>query len=111
LFTHCAYINVSSEGVQSIWSPDISDLGHFGPWARLVCRMLAGGCSCINTISRIRVGFGIKVRVRDRCAKVLKCPRNNVNVHQFGPIYHTEIMAEVQCMYADQVIWGGKSGG
>jgi len=30
-----------------------------------------------------------------------------VTAHQFGPIYGTEIITVVQCMYADYVIWGG----
>jgi len=53
-FEHCACINVCVEiqtlmhwlygGVQSLWSRDISFLGHFGPWAWLVCTILVGGC-------------------------------------------------------------------
>ena len=30
--------------------------------------------------------------------------------HQSVPIYRTEIIAIVQCMYAHYVIWGGGSG-
>jgi len=34
-----------------------------------------------------------------------------VTVHQFGPIYRTEIIAIAQCMYGDYVVWGGGSDG
>jgi len=44
---------------------DISVLGHFGAVARLVCRILAIGCSGVSRVSRVR--FRVKVRVRDRC--------------------------------------------
>jgi len=37
---------------------------HFGSWARLVCRILAGGCG-VSMVSKVRVRFRIKVRVRD----------------------------------------------
>ena len=46
---------------------DISVLGHFGPWARLVCRILAGDCSGVSRVSRVRVRLRLKVRVRDGC--------------------------------------------
>ena len=51
------------------------------------------------------------VRVTDRCAKGLKCLWTKVTIHQFGPIYHTEITAIVHWMYADYVIWDVGSGG
>jgi len=35
------------------------------------CAILAGGCSGISTVSRI--GVRVKVTVRDRCVKGLKC--------------------------------------
>jgi len=66
-FSYCACIDVSSEGVQSFQSLDISVLGHFIPWTRLVCRMLAGSCSGISMVSRVMVRFTVKVRVRDQC--------------------------------------------
>jgi len=28
--------------------PEISVFGHFGPWAQLVCRILAGGCGGVS---------------------------------------------------------------
>jgi len=34
-----------------------------------------------------------------------------VTVHQFELICRTEIIAIVQCMYADYVVWGDGSGG
>ena len=34
-----------------------------------------------------------------------------MTVDQFGPIYHTEIITMVRCMYADYVVCGGVSGG
>ena len=34
-----------------------------------------------------------------------------MTIHQFGPIYPTEIIAVVQCMYVDYVIWNGGSCG
>ena len=37
--------------------------------------------------------------------------RTKVTVHQFRPIYHTEIIATVQYMYADYVVWDSGSGG
>jgi len=41
--------------------------GHFGPWARLVCRILASGCSRVSMVSRVGVRFRVKVWVRDAC--------------------------------------------
>jgi len=58
-----------------------------------------------------RVRFRVKVRLRDRCVKGLKCPRIKVTVHQFGPVYPTGIITIVQCMYADYVVWNGGAGG
>jgi len=55
--------------------------------------------------------FRVKVRVRDRCVKGLKCLRTEVTIHQFGPIYPSEIIAIVQCMYADYVVWDDGSDG
>jgi len=46
---------------------DISVLGHFSPWARLVCRILADGCSGVNMVIRVRVRFGVKFRLRGEC--------------------------------------------
>ena len=43
------------------------------------------------------------------CVMGLKYPRIEVTVHQFGPLYSTEIIAMVLCMYANYVIWGGVS--
>ena len=74
----------------------------------VVCRILTSGCSGITTISTVRVRF--KVRVRDRFVKGMKCPRTEVTVHQFGPIYPTELIAVVQCMFADYVVWDGGCG-
>jgi len=92
---------------------DISVLGHFGPWTWLDCRILTGGCSGISTISRVKVRLRVRVRVRDRYVKGLKCPGTEVTVQLFGSIYHTEIIAIVQCIYADYVIWvvGQMAGG
>ena len=39
----------------------------------------------------------------------LECSRTEKMVHQCGPIYSTEIIAIVQCMYTDHV-WNGGSG-
>jgi len=47
--------------------PDISFLGHFGLGARLICRILAGGCSGVSRVSRVRVRFTVKVRIKDGC--------------------------------------------
>jgi len=59
--------------------------------------------------SRVRVRFGVNVMIRDRCVNGMKCPRTEVTVHQFGPIYSTEIITIVQCMYNDyrvcHLIW------
>jgi len=82
-------------GVQSLRSSDISVLGHFGPWPWLACRILAGGC---NWVGMVRVMSRQKIWVRDQCVQGLKCLRTEVTIHQFGPIYHTEIIAIVQCM-------------
>jgi len=83
---------------------------HFGPWAWLVvCRIVANGCSVVSRVSRVRVRFRVKVRVRDQCVQGLKCPRINVTLQQFGPICYTEIIAIVQCMYTDYVICGDGS--
>ena len=43
----------------------------------------------------------------DGCVSGLKHPRPEVTVHHFRPMYHTEILAIVQCMYADYVILNG----
>ena len=78
--------------------------GHVGPCARLVRRIILGGCYEVSRVNRVRARFRVKVRVRDRCVQGLKCPRTKVTVHQVGPICGTEIIAIVQCMYADHVI-------
>ena len=65
---------------------------------------MAGGCG----VSRVR--FKVKVRVSDCYVQGLKCPMTEVTIHQFGPIYRTEIITSVQCMYADYVVWGDGSG-
>jgi len=98
-------------GVRSLQSPDISVLGHFGPWARLVCRQLASGCSGVSRVSMVRVGYRLKVRVKDQCDQRVKCPMSEVTVHQFVPIYHTEIITIALCMYAKYVVWNGGSVG
>jgi len=49
----------------AVMVPDISVFGHFGPWARLLCRILASSCSRISATSRVRVRFGVQIRVRD----------------------------------------------
>ena len=69
--------------MRSIRFLDISVFGHFSSWARL-CRILAGGCTGISRVRRVRVRFGVKVRVRDRCVKGLKCPRTEVTVGYTG---------------------------
>jgi len=75
------------EGVRSLPSRDISVLGHLRPWAWLLCRILAGSCSRISTVSRVRFTFRVKVMVRDRYVKELKCPRTKVTIYQFAQIY------------------------
>ena len=72
------------------------------------CRIVAGSCSGTSTVSRVR--YRVKVRVRDRCVQWLKCPRTEVTVSQFGPIYHTDLVAIFQCMCDDYVVWDGGSG-
>jgi len=36
------------------------------------CTILAGSCSGISTVSRVRIRVRLKVMVRDRCVKGLK---------------------------------------
>ena len=55
-------------------------LRYFGPCAWLVCKILAGGCSGVSRVSRVRVSFRVKVRVMDGCVKGLKCARTEVIV-------------------------------
>ena len=60
-------------------------------------------CSAVSRVSR--------VRVRHQCVQGLKCPRTEVTIHQFGPIYRTQVIAkEIQWMYANYAVWGGGSG-
>jgi len=35
------------------------------------CRIVAGGCSGISMVSRVRVRVRVKVTVRDRCVKAV----------------------------------------
>jgi len=73
-----------------------SVLGHFGPWslwslgtAIHTCRILSGGCSEVRRVSRVRVRFRVKLRVRDRCVQGLKCPRIEVTVHCIDLVHMT----------------------
>ena len=57
-----------------VW--DILVLGHFGPWARLVSKILAGGCSGVSRVGRVRVRFRVKIsliRVRDGYHEGRRC--------------------------------------
>ena len=92
----CPHRVIVSLGGCSHFSPRTFRFSLFGPWTQLVCRILAGGCSGVSRVCTVRVSFRVTVRVRDRCVQGLKCPKTEVTIHQFGPIYLTSITAMLQ---------------
>ena len=68
MFSLCACTDDDIDTWYVLWSvvtlvPGHFGPGHFGHW--LVFRILAGGCNVVIRVSRVRVRFGVKVRVRD----------------------------------------------
>jgi len=68
--------------------------GHFGLWARLVCRILASACSGVSRVS-----------VRFRCVEGPKGTNTEVSEHQFGPIYRTSRLYGICDLPPQQILY------